>query len=96
MSVQKVNTNVSLSTICPLVLRPEDNIFFFKSALNVSLNSNVGAGFSSCVPKDYDFLQVYTQNQVNKCCIPNPSLNLQQQQLVSNQSNLMLVMVGYY
>jgi hypothetical protein len=95
MSVQKVNTNVSLSTICPLVVRPEDNIFLYQSALGVSLRSNVNSGFSSCFPNDYAFLQVYTQNQVNKCCTYDPSLNVQQQ-LVADQANVMLAMAGYY
>ena len=71
MSVQKVIQNLSIATVCPLIVTPEDSIFSYQTASFVSNNRNVNGRSSECFPNDYAYLQVYTVNQVPKCCSNN-------------------------
>lgn len=68
MSVQKIQMNVSIDTICPIVVNTSEAILTFQTASAVATANNVNSKFSSCQPTDYDFLQVWTSNQVNTCC----------------------------
>ena len=68
MSVQKTQMNVSIDTICPIVINTNDAILTFQTASAVATDRNVNAKFSSCNPTDYSLLQVWDYTQVNKCC----------------------------
>jgi len=71
MSVQKVIQNFSIETVCPLIVTPEESILSYQTATFVSNNRNVNGRSGECFPNDYAFLQVYTGNQVAKCCSNN-------------------------
>jgi hypothetical protein len=71
MSVQKVIPNFSIETTCPLIVTPEDSIFAYQTASLVSNNKNANGRSSECFPNNYAFLQVYTANQVQRCCSNN-------------------------
>jgi hypothetical protein len=73
MSVQRVEMNVGIDTICPIVVNSADAILTFKTASGVATLSNVNSQFSSCHPDDYAYLQVFTAEQANKCCSYNVS-----------------------
>jgi len=77
MSVQKIQMNVSINTICPIVVNTSEAILTFQTASAVATANNVNAKFSSCQPTDYDILQVSTTGKINTCCSTN--LGVQQQ-----------------
>ena len=78
MSVQRTQMNVSIDTICPIVVNTADAILTFQTASAVATDKNVNAKFTSCNPTDYALLQVWDYNQVNKCC--TNSTGVQQKQ----------------
>ncbi len=71
MSVQKVQSDFSINTICPLVVNNTLAILSYQTASTVSLEQNVNSQFSSCHPDDYAYLQVWTAQQANQCCTTN-------------------------
>lgn len=71
MSVQKVQQNYSIETLCPIVVNATESIFAYQTASAVSVNHNVGARSSGCFPTDYAYLQVYTAKSAYKCCSNN-------------------------
>ncbi len=71
MSVNKIQSNTQINTICPLVVNNTDAILTFQTASKVVTNQNVNSKFSSCNPTDYDYLVAYTSAQVHKCCSNN-------------------------
>lgn len=68
MSVQRVQPNFSINTICPLVINPVESILTFQTASAVNTTHNVNAQFSSCHPNNYAYSQVWTADQANRCC----------------------------
>ena len=68
MSVQKIQSDFSISTICPLVVNNTLAILSFQTASAVASEHNVNSQFSSCHPDDYAYLQVWTAEQANQCC----------------------------
>ena len=74
MSVQKIQMNVSIDTICPIVINTSDAILTFQTASAVATNKNVNAKFTSCNPTDYELLQIWDYSQVNKCCTNNTNI----------------------
>jgi len=89
MSVQKIQMDTSITTMCPLVVNNTDAILTFQTASNVATNKNVNAKFASCNPTDYDYLVVYTSAQVNKCCTNNAVVQ-------KNTPNVMGTINGIY
>ena len=79
MSVQKVIPNFSIATTCPLIITPNESIFSYQTASIVAINNNVNGRSSECFPNEYAYLQVWSANQVSKCCTNNA--------LQSNKSN---------
>lgn len=71
MSVQKVQSDFSIDTICPLVVNNTLAILSFQTASSVTSDYDVNSQFSSCHPDDYAYLQVWTADQVNQCCSTN-------------------------
>jgi len=67
-SVQKLQVNPAIDTICPIVINTTEAILTFKTASSVASNSNVNSQFSSCNPTDWSYLQITAESQVNKCC----------------------------
>lgn len=70
MSVQKVDTTYAIETICPIVVNSSEAIFSYQMASTVSINKNVN-GRPECLPDGYAYLQVYSAQNVKKCCENN-------------------------
>jgi hypothetical protein len=67
-NVEQVDTNRSISSLCPIVINPNDNIITYVTALTVSQNYNVQAGYAQCLPTSWAYNQVYTVAQAGRCC----------------------------
>lgn len=67
MSVQQVCSKFSIETICPIIINPYSSTLV-GTASTVIVNHNVDAGFSSCNPDMYAYLQVHNSSQAHKCC----------------------------
>lgn len=70
MSVQRVNVNYAIETVCPIVINSSEAIFTYQMASTVALNKNVN-GKSECFPTNYDYLQIYSTQNAKKCCENN-------------------------
>lgn len=68
MSVERVSLNISIDTVCPIVINSSESILSFKTASTIATNSNVNSRMASCYPTDYAYQLVYTDNQAGKCC----------------------------
>ena len=68
MSVQLNPPRYSIESMCPIVLNQIEAVLTFKTATGIAVNHDVNSSFSSCQPNDYDLRQVYTADQLNKCC----------------------------
>ncbi len=68
MSVQKVNTNYAIETVCPIVINSSEAIFSYQTASTVAISHNVNGRSPACFPNDYAYLQVYTAQAAKKCC----------------------------
>lgn len=67
MSVQPYRMPcIGYATKCPIV-KP-NNVLAFKSASYMYVPTNVSSQFSNCNPTTWSFLQVYTEDQVARCC----------------------------
>ncbi len=71
MSVQKVQPNFSIETVCPIVVNSVESIFAYQTASYVAVNRNVNPNFGECFPTSYAYQQVYTADEAHKCCTNN-------------------------
>ena len=67
MSVQTVTPAFSVDTICPIYIRPNDNIIVFQRAKSVSFPQQPTAGFTACVPDLHSYANLYN-NEAKPCC----------------------------
>jgi hypothetical protein len=70
MSVQRVNATYAIETVCPIVVNSTEAIFSYQMASTVALNKNVN-GKPECYPNEYAYLQLYSSQNVKKCCENN-------------------------
>lgn len=75
-NVQQVNTNLTVSSICPIVLNPADAVLTYVSASSIAINSNVQSGLNDCFPNSFAYNQVYTVQQAGSCCGNNVNSRL--------------------
>jgi hypothetical protein len=83
-NVQKMNTNLTVATICPIVLNPADAILSFATAGKISRPSPVNSGLNVCTTNLYGLAQVYAASEAGACCGTNTQPSTQAIQ-VSNQ-----------
>jgi hypothetical protein len=76
-NVQKINTNLTIASICPIVISQTDAILSFATAETIARNVPVGSGFRVCAPSIYSLNQVYTTADAHTCCGVNvqPTVN---------------------
>lgn len=78
-NVQKINTNLTVASTCPIVISQADAILSYATAETIARTSPVGAGFRVCAPSIYGLNQVYTASGAGGCCGTNtqPSIYAQ-------------------
>ena len=76
-NVQKMNTNLTVATICPIVLNPADAILSYATAGKIARASPVNSGLNVCTTNLYGLSQVYSAADAGACCGTNtqPSVN---------------------
>ena len=67
-NVQKMNTNLTVATICPIVLNPADAILSFATAGSIARPSAVNSGLNVCTTNIYALNQVYSSREAGACC----------------------------
>lgn len=88
-NVQKMNTNLTVASTCPIVISPSDAILSYATAETIARASPVGAGFRVCAPSIYGLNQVYSVVGAGGCCGTNTQPSTQNQ--LTSQFN----MLGY-
>ncbi len=67
-NVQKITTNLTIGSICPIVVSPQDAIVNYATASTIARTSDVQSGLNVCKPDLYDFNQVYATEKAGTCC----------------------------
>jgi hypothetical protein len=88
-NVQKMYTNLTVASTCPIVISPSDAILSYATADTIARASPVGAGFRVCAPTIYGLTQVYTTAGAGACCGTNTQPSTQ------NQLSTQLHLMGY-
>jgi len=85
--VEKVPPEFTVTTICPIVINPSQNILTFKSASSVFTPSQVNSTFSGCHPTPEDITYALSENQITKCCNDQANTNNINNLINSNYAN---------
>lgn len=67
-NVERAQQPLLVATVCPIVLNTTEQILTYRTASKISTPRPVPNGLEICLPNDYAYLQVWTENQAPRCC----------------------------
>lgn len=67
-NVEKVYPSLTVASVCPIILNETERVLTYRTANSVAVPAPVRNGLEICLPNDYTYLQVWTQEQAPKCC----------------------------
>lgn len=67
-NVEQVIPPLTVHTVCPILLNPQDAISTYAMASKIATLSNANSGLNACNPNAYELSQVYTAAEAGTCC----------------------------
>lgn len=96
MSVQKVSSDFSVVSPCPLIITPIDTFITYQTASIVATNVNVNGRASDCFTSDYAYILNGPIQKPSSCCSNNAlKVQSQYQSQIQGINNVGMMNYGY-